>query len=116
MRVFKLIIVLGALILSAVLLRGIWAVASVRDRVDSARREVEKLEAEQNELKKKLETASSEAFIEEVARDKLGLAKTGETVVVLPDEEFLKTLAPSLEAEESEPEMPNWRKWVEKFF
>lgn len=114
--VWKFIVVIGALVLSGVLIRGIWVVASVRDRVDSARQEVEKLEVEQRELKKRVGEASSEAFIEEVARDKLGLAKEGEVVVVLPDDEFLKTLSPSLEVEESEPEKQNWKKWWEKFW
>lgn len=116
MKMFKIIVVVGALVLSGVLLRGIWAVSSVRDRVDSARQEVEKLEARRIELKRRVEEASSGAFVEEVARDKLGLAKEGETVVVLPDEEFLKTLSPSLDAEEAEPEKPNWQKWIEKFW
>ena len=116
MNLIKLVIIIGSLILSAFLIKNIAGILSVRDRVENAQREVTRLQKEQDEIKKKLEVASSPAFIERVARDKLGLAKEGETVVVLPSEDFLKTLSPNFGTQEDELPKPNWRKWIEKFF
>lgn len=116
MNLIKYIILIGALILSVMLIKNIIGIASVRNRVSDAQKQVNMLENEQNQLRKKLESASSEAFVEEVARDKLGLAKAGETVVVLPDENFLKSLSPGLEFGKTEPEKANWQKWMERFF
>ena len=54
-----------------------------------------------------------EEFIEEQARNKLNLAKEGETIVILP---------PNVEElvgwrEENGPEeLPNWQKWRNLFF
>ncbi|MBI3290463.1 septum formation initiator family protein [Candidatus Microgenomates bacterium] len=116
MNIIKLIVIIGALILSFVLIKNIAGIMSVKDRVSDARQEVERLQNEQNEIKKKLEVASSAVFIEEVARDKLGLAKEGETVVVLPNDDFLKSLSPSLEVGEHESKKATWEKWWERFF
>ena len=116
MKIFKIITIIGALFLSAVLIKNIESITNVRSRVDNAQKEVENLQKEQNELKNRIRTATSEAFVEEVARNKLGLGKAGETVIVLPSDDFLKSLAPSLESGDIEPEKANWRKWLGRFF
>ena len=98
------------------LIKNIAGIVSVRDRVAGAQREVERLQNDQNALRRKVEQATSAAYIEEVVRNKLGLGRAGETVVVLPNEDFLKNLAPALENGEKELKKFNWQKWVDKFF
>lgn len=84
--------------------------------LDEAKDRVERLKKEQEDLLKTKEKIESDEFIEKEAREKLGLAKPGETVVVLPDQETLKKLAPKLEEETFPEELPIWRRWVEMFF
>lgn len=84
--------------------------------IDQARAKVEGLKKEQEELLKTKEKIESDEFIEKEAREKLGLAKPGETVAVLPDQETLKKLAPKIEPESFPEELPIWRRWVELFF
>ncbi len=43
------------------------------------------------------------------------MAKEGEIIIVLPDEEILGTLAPNLEEEEEALPDPNWKKWLKLF-
>lgn len=116
MRVVNILVTLGALFLSFILIKNILGVLNIQERVREAKKEVVGLDEEQEELKRRLEFATSSAFIERTAREKLGLGKPGEYVVVLPQEEFLKSLAPSPEEEEKLPEEPNWKKWLKIFF
>lgn len=109
------LIIVSALLLSFVLVRNILSIVNVQKRIDDGKLEVEKLEKEQALLKQRLEIATSSAFLEKAARAKLGWGKEGEYIVVLPSEEFLKSLAPKIE-EEKKPPKPNWQKWLKLFF
>lgn len=85
------------------------------DQIDAAKQKVVELKSENSDLKSRAEAVEAERFIEQQIRDNLGLAKEGEIVVVLPDDETLKKLAPSkLEKEVTLPD-PNWRKWAKLF-
>jgi len=65
-------------------------------------------------LKKQLEEAQSPDFVERQARDKLGFAREGETVVLLPK----PTIATESEIgeEKEETPLPSWKKWWKLFF
>jgi len=83
-------------------------------KIEEAKLRVEKLRNENEELNKKLENVKEE-FIEKQLRDKLGLAKEGEIIVVLPNEEILRKLAPNYTDEEETLPDPNWKKWMKLF-
>jgi len=87
------------------------------DRIDEASSKVSELEKVNQELRERLEEVQSQEYIERESRNKLGLAREGEIVVVLPDEEVLRKLAPPKREEEKDelPE-PNWREWLDLFF
>lgn len=87
------------------------------DRVKNARKALEELQMEQRDLLSKKEKIKKDEFLEQEARRKLGLAKPGEVVVVLPDDAVLRRLAPSLSDEGStSPNVPIWRRWTKLFF
>lgn len=96
--------------------RNIASLLSRADTIEEARERVEELKKEQAELLQVKERVESEEFIEKEAREKLGLAKSGETVVVLPDEEILRRIAPNFEQEEFVEKLPIWKRWVRMFF
>lgn len=60
-----------------------------------------KLEAKNKELKLKLSQIKSPEFIEKEARNKLGLAKPGETVIIIPDEKIKEILQASGSAKQA---------------
>lgn len=73
--------------------------------------EVEELLGEQEALLEKREYYQSEEFVEKQARDKLNMAKEGETVVILPEGEgVLGEVEISRERQE-----PIWKKWLGVF-
>lgn len=68
------------------------------------------LERENEALHKKLEEVNSVSYTEKIARDKLGLVKDGETIVIMDTDDRGEI---SSKIEEN---LPNWRKWWKLFF
>ncbi len=97
------------------LVRNAFRILAASKKIDAAKSRVESLSEDNEELKRQLALAQSEAFIETQFRDRLGLAKEGEIIVVLPDEETLRKIAPAtIEEEETLPDPP-WKKWLKLF-
>ena len=81
-------------------------------KVEETAGRLEELKRQNESLKRELEYKSTEGFAEKEIRDKLGLTKKGEAVVIVPKEDdkpsFDKTSEGKLE--------PNWQKWWNLFF
>lgn len=84
------------------------------ERLSSQAEIVYKLEAKNRELKKKLTQIQSSEFIEEQARDKLGLAKPGETVIIIPEDKLKSVMGGTVSAQQLR--LPNWLGWWRVFF
>ncbi len=112
---FNYFIIILALFLTVSLIGNIASTQNTLKSVEKKEKEVQALADRNSELKKTLERVQSEAFIEKQIRDQLGLAREGEIVLVLPDENVLKSLVPKLPQEEEELPDPIWRKWLKLF-
>lgn len=84
--------------------------------IEREKERIEELKKENAKLEEDLLRVKSAEYVEKQLRDKLGLARTGEIVLVLPDAETLKKLAPRLEEEEDILPDPPWRRWMNLFF
>ncbi len=91
-------------------------VINIRKQVEVERERVEKMQAENVKLQAQIAEAQGSDFIDKQIRNKLGLTKEGETIVILPDESILKSLAPALVIDEETLPDPNWLKWKKLFF
>ena len=96
--------------------RNIGRVINIRKQVEVERQKVEKMQADNVKLQTQIAEAQGQDFIEKQIRNKLGLTKEGEAMVVLPDESIVRSLAPSLTSEEETLPDPNWKKWEKLFF
>ncbi len=106
-----LIIIVGiGLIIS--LSRDILRLLRAADELKLAAQKVEELQKEGESLTQKKNYYQSETFIEEEARNKLNMAKEGETVVILPPN--LKEVLGEKENPSAKP-LPNWRQWLNLF-
>ncbi|HEX6977230.1 MAG TPA: septum formation initiator family protein [Patescibacteria group bacterium] len=112
----NILIIVVIILLSLSLLGSIKKILNANQKLTEAKNKIEAAQKEQEELKKKVAEAKSQEFIEKEARNKLGLAKAGEIIVVLPDAQTLKLLAPTPEKEENFLPDPNWKKWAKLFF
>jgi cell division protein FtsB len=84
--------------------------------VEKSKQEVELLKKEKEELELKVAKTDDPHFADQLLRDKLGMAKEGEIVVVLPPADELAKLAPVYGEKQEIVEIPNWEKWVRVFF
>ena len=84
------------------------------DRFQSATDELHNLEVKNKELKEKLEEVKNPRFIETQARDKLGLIREGETLVIIPQEKIDSILGLAKKVEEIK--LPNWQGWLKLFW
>ena len=98
------------------LVRNVFKISEAKKSIDEARARVEKLARENKELSEKLQSVQSDNYTEKQLRDKLGMAKEGETVVILPDAETVKKLAPKVEVEEGALPDPVWERWLRLFY
>lgn len=97
------------------LVRNTFRINKAKDKVQKAEERLEKLREEKEELELKLKFVKSEEFIEKQVRDKLGLVREGEIVVILPEDEIVKKFAPLHYEEEEVLPDPNWKKWMQLF-
>lgn len=81
--------------------------------IEKTKIKIEKAEAENKKLADQLKITQSEEFLEKQLRDKLGLAKEGEIVLVLPEADIVKKLSPQIPEEVETKPKPNWQKWME---
>lgn len=83
---------------------NVWKLYKAGDKVEVARKTLAEAQAEQEKLKAQLEYVQSDEFVEREAREKLGLGKPGETVVIVPS-------APPVPSVSQSGGESNWRKW-----
>jgi len=91
--------------------KRIHSFAQTSQKVQEAEDRLEKLRKENEALKNELKYKESNEFAEKEIRDKLGLVKEGEVIVVLPGESNDKTQESSDKSTK-----PNWQKWRDLFF
>lgn len=95
--------------------RTISKIRVINERILDEEKELQKLEEKNSALKKQLDEVNSDYYIEKQIRDKLGLSKEGEVVLVLPSDELLLEIAPKSTQEEGIVIEPNWQKWFHLF-
>jgi|GEM_PF-368483 len=114
-RMRRNLILIAAILVSILLAinssRRILTFRTTAQGVSAAQKQLADLKRENEVLKKELDFKKSDQFAEEEIRNKLGLAKPGETIVVLPKEENTKYQIPNTKYE-----LPNWQKWWNLFF
>lgn len=113
---FKYLVLIVCLVLIVSMGRTTLNLWGKSKTIEDARRKVEELEKEQAELLQIKEQVESPEFIEKEAREKLGLARYGESVVILPPEDVLRRLAPPEEEEERLEDLPIYKRWGRLFF
>lgn len=97
-------------------IRSVANASRVKAQIKAEQDKVLKMRLENIELEKRIALTQGGDFIDREIRNKLGLVKNGEVVVVLPDVEILRQLAPpEVENKDTLPD-PNWKKWGKLFF
>lgn len=103
------------LLLAFSLVRNVENSFRIKAEIATEEGRVKKMEKDNGELEAKIAQTQGADFIEKEIRNKLGLVKEGEAIVVLPDVELLRKLAPSEANEEEVLPDPNWKRWLKLF-
>lgn len=111
-RFTNLIIVIISLFLMVGLAQSSYRLWKKQDIVAERQAKLSEVEAEHIALKRRLEEAKTESFVERMAREKLGLVKEGETIVIV-DKSQNSNLN---DQEKPEENTPNWKRWWALFF
>lgn len=111
-RLFRLIILLGSLSLVVTLPRSLLNLWKRRDIILERQEVLRRAQAENQRLRQELAEVASQAYIEKAAREKLGLVKPGEMIVLVPKSQNV----PAAEPAKIEANLPNWKKWWRLFF
>lgn len=99
-----------AVIVAVRLGANVWRLWRAGERVEEAREELTQAQRENEELKKRLAEVQTPEFVEKEAKERLGLAREGEVIVIIPEGE-------TATAGEAKPEMePNWKQWWNLYF
>jgi len=112
-RVFQVIIIILGIGFIVKLTGDFLRLLKAGQKIKVMEERVLRLEERKKELSSKYQYYQTPEFIEEEARNKLNMAKPGETIVILPPN--LSELLNHSKAK-TEPSLPNWRKWWNLFF
>jgi cell division protein FtsB len=112
-RVYALILFVFLFAFS--LFRNILKINEAKNRIQREKEKVIKLQEQGRILEEELKKMQGNEFLESQLRDKLGLAKKGESVVILPDTETLKRLVPEIPDEKDYLPDPIYVKWMKLF-
>ncbi len=112
-RVVLGLIILISLMMAYNLVSQIMEATKSGERLSQSADALFKLEAKNRVLKQKLFQIQLPEFIEGEARNKLGLSKEGEIVVVIPEDKLKSVLGTSQSAQIR---LPNWLGWLKIFW
>lgn len=107
------LLLISGILISIVLIfnssRRILSLRTTSGQVTQAQEKLEEIRKENENLKRELEYKQSQQFQEAEIRNKLGLVKEGETVVIVPKED----VDGQSTIDDSQQKIPNWQKWKE---
>ena len=114
-RYSNLLVILFALFLLLSLFRNVNRINKARARIGEKNVDVYELAEDNEELKRRIEEIESTEYIERQIRDNLGMVREGEVVIILPEDDVLRDLAPEVLVEKEDIPYANWEKWKNLF-
>lgn len=112
-KIIFLTIIIILLFLIHSLADSIYNLWHKHDLLSSAEMQLNEEKRQNLELKKSLSEAENPSFIEREARNKLFLAKPGESSVII-DQSVLSTAVQKKNIQQIQ--LPNWQQWLSLFF
>jgi len=79
-----------------------------RDVIGLRQKDLTTITRENQKLEQRLKETQNSDYIERIARDKLGMVKDGETIILLPES--------GVRSQAQAGTIPHWKKWWRLFF
>jgi cell division protein DivIC len=93
------------------IIRSVYTLSQKKGIIAERQSVLRGLITQNSQLQEQLREATSSAFIEQAARDKLGLVRTGETVVIMDKSQLVNP-----DNQKNLQELPPWKQWWSLFF
>ncbi len=109
-------LLIGAVVVTISIFRNATLLVKSQNELTGAEKKLSAQQSEFDHLQETVSQMSTDTYQETIMRDKLGLAKEGEQVIFLPEDQTLVALSPrkKQKTETALPD-PNWKKWVKLF-
>lgn len=115
--IVRLVIIAVFLLFVWSLIRNLREMLKLDERLIKARQEIAQLENQQTKLSQDLTLIETGAFDEQQIRNKLGLVKPGEIVVLIPDDKIASSTIQPVETLKATPTNKKvWLQWLQLFF
>lgn len=106
------IAILGICIIMGIgIVKTVYTISQKKGIIAERQKILSELTDKNKKLQEELREATSPAFIEQAARDKLGLVREGETVVIMDKSQILNP-----DNQKNPQELPSWKQWWRLFF
>jgi cell division protein FtsB len=115
-KFFEWILILLSFYIIFSLSRSLWEFFGVSSRLDNIKEELVLEEKKKDFIEARIEEATSEAYVEKVARNELNMQKEEDVVVMLLNNEKFSSDNNSQDLKVVEKDKPNWEKWWELVF
>lgn len=109
------IVILVSLFMIISLSRSVGDLWGRRNIVEQEQKRLSELEKKHEELVEKYDLVQTPGFVEREARDRLGMAKEGDTIILM-DQSSVGAYSPKGTGDGSLEELSNWKQWWEVFF
>lgn len=113
-RSIRLIIIAVSAVLVVNLSRSILDLWRRRDILGEREAVLRRIQEENKRLQGELEYAQSPEFIEKEARNRLGLGREGEEIILMPNDKLPMTNEKT--EDKTIESLPNWKRWWKLFF
>ena len=110
-KVVRIVILIIFVTMGIGIIRSVYTLSQKKGIIAERQQVLRELSDKNKKLQEDLRQATSPAFIEQAARDKLGLVKEGETVVIMD-----KTKVENITDNGNPRELPSWKQWWQLFF
>jgi cell division protein FtsB len=108
---FRGVLFCASLLIGIGIVRSVYTISQKHGIITERQKILTELTAKNTRLQDDLREATSAAFIEAAARDKLGLVREGETVVIMDTSHIT-----SINDQKNPQELPPWKQWWSLFF
>lgn len=113
-KIALILVLILVIVITYNLSSRIYSALRAGERLTEALDKLHQVEIKNKELQQQLKEAATADFVEQQARDKLGFAREGETVMVIPPSKIEQVLGIAKEA--TIERLPNWLGWLKVFF
>jgi cell division protein FtsB len=109
------IIILVSMFMIISLSRSVVDLWERRKILEVEQKRLTQLEQKHKELEQKLRMVQTPAFVEKEARERLGMAKEGDTVIIMGNSSLPQDTGKESQLDNS-PILPYWKRWWRIFF